>query len=157
MSKKNGNTNGGKGDRTRSKRTARTSDVVPALLDAPKPEVRTLEQQRRALIRARRPAVRGIELTGCPFADARISGLWLSPRLNCGPAHLQGSRLVWDPSQPVRVQLRELVEQTAKWRNRRGLHLVRNELGNIAEIAAVAAPERRRPQLQLLKGGLGSI
>ena len=64
------------------------------------------------------------EITGCPFADARGAGLELHPRLNCGPAHLEGCHLVWDPSQPVRVQLRELSEQTAKWRNRRGLHIV---------------------------------
>lgn len=64
-------------------------------------------------------------LTGCPFSDARGAGLWLAPRIGCGPAHLEGARLVWDPSQPVSVQLRELTEQTAKWRNRRGLHIVR--------------------------------
>jgi hypothetical protein len=64
-------------------------------------------------------------LTGCPFSDAWLSGLELDPRLDCGPAFLRGAQLVWDPSFPVYVQLREIAELTRKWRARRGLHIVR--------------------------------
>lgn len=68
------------------------------------------------------------DLTGCPFADAKAAGLWLSPRLRCGPARIDAGRLIWDPSQPVRVQAQELAEQTAKWRARKGLHIVRTPI-----------------------------
>lgn len=74
------------------------------------------------------PTARVSEITGCPFVDAYVAGLTLSPKLDCGPAHTVGDRLVWDPSQPVWLQLRELAEQTAKWRNRRGLHIVRTPI-----------------------------
>lgn len=66
-----------------------------------------------------------MQLTGCPFADAWLSGIELDPQLDCGAAFLQGARLVWDPSCPVYVQLREIAELTRKWRARRGLHIVR--------------------------------
>lgn len=68
------------------------------------------------------------EITGCPFADAFLAGLRLTPRLDCGPAHLDGAKLIYDAELPVWKQLLEIAEQTAKWRNRRGLHIVRPSL-----------------------------
>lgn len=82
--------------------------------------------------------------TGCPFSDAVLAGLFLDPRVGCGPARLEGHRLVWDPVQPVRVQLRELSEQTAKWRSRRGLYLVRPTKGpNDAAYSRSLSDERQ--------------
>lgn len=68
------------------------------------------------------------DLTGCPFSDAYLAGLVLEPRLIGGPARLQGRRLLWDPSRPMSWTLRELAKQTAKWRARRGLHIVRTPI-----------------------------
>lgn len=126
---------------------------------------RAREFTRKRVARSRRAHL--IELTGCPFSDARGAGLWLEPRIGCGPAHLEGAKLVWDPSQPVRIQLRELAEQTAKWRDRRGLYLVGAVVtqkahgddsaaiaGQIAEPRTVVTPRRCRRQLRLLKGAL---
>lgn len=68
------------------------------------------------------------ETTGCPFSDAVLAGLTLDPQLRCGRGRLQGARLIWDPSKRLRRQLRDITELTAKWRARRGLHIVRTPI-----------------------------
>lgn len=74
--------------------------------------------------------------TGCGIADAVEAGLWLDPKIGCGPAYIDRGRIVYDPLQPLEDQLRELAEQAAIYRETRGLRIVRADEVNYARATA---------------------
>jgi hypothetical protein len=77
----------------------------------------------------------GFRSTGCGIADAVESGLWLDPKIGCGPAYIDRGRVVYDPLQPLATQLKELAEQAAIYRARRGLSIVRAEVNDARSTA----------------------